>query len=157
MKSSFGNYVVQKALKITTNGNKIKLVNTILNNVEKLGERKLICKWKKIVEDSIGIPVNQQINSNSFNNSFNNLNNLNNSNGSNNTFNSYSNININNNNCNFGSTNNFNLININNKMRFMNNNIIIPNRSFSGSFININNNDYFRNYVNNNFSQFNGK
>lgn len=53
MKSSFGNYVIQKALKITINEYKSKLVQTILNNIEKLSEKKLITKWNKIVENSL--------------------------------------------------------------------------------------------------------
>lgn len=53
MKSSFGNYVVQKALKVAVNENKTKLVETILNQVDKLNEKKLINKWKKIVNDSL--------------------------------------------------------------------------------------------------------
>lgn len=53
MKSSFGNYVIQKALKIATNENKAILVETIIIHVEKLGERKLINKWKNIVKDSV--------------------------------------------------------------------------------------------------------
>jgi hypothetical protein len=53
MKSSFGNYVIQKALKIAVNENKAKLVEAILNHVEKLCEKKLINKWKKLVEESV--------------------------------------------------------------------------------------------------------
>ena len=54
MKSSFGNYVVQKALEVASVQNKKKLVETILFHIEKLNEKKLMNKWKKIVNDSLG-------------------------------------------------------------------------------------------------------
>lgn len=50
MKNNYGNYVVQKALKLANNVNKNKLVEVILRNLEKIGDKKLIHKWKSIVQ-----------------------------------------------------------------------------------------------------------
>ncbi len=52
MKNNYGNYVIQKALKITKGEIKKKLVDTILKNIEKLGEKKIIDKWKLILMQS---------------------------------------------------------------------------------------------------------
>ncbi len=49
MKNNFGNYVVQKALKLARNDNKKKLVENVSKNVERLGEKKIIDKWKNIL------------------------------------------------------------------------------------------------------------
>ena len=49
MKNNYGNYVVQKALKISTGSLKNKLIISILKNIEKIGDKKLIGKWKNIV------------------------------------------------------------------------------------------------------------
>ncbi len=49
MKNNFGNYVVQKALKISTGAPKLKLIVSILKNIEKIGDKKLIIKWRNIV------------------------------------------------------------------------------------------------------------
>lgn len=49
MKNNYGNYVVQKALKISTGSIKNKLIISILKNIEKIGDKKLIGKWKNIV------------------------------------------------------------------------------------------------------------
>ena len=141
MKSSFGNYVVQKALKVSNEENRNKLVETILNNIEKLNERKLIDKWKKIVSNSKGICLSpcedyNYNNNNSINlspnNSFGSLN----SNCSNRSFNiKNTNMNINN-------------LNINN---FNNNRLIVPNIAFSksqtGSPTNLKN-DHMKKYFN---------
>jgi len=50
MKNNYGNYVVQKALKLSNHSNKQKLVESILKNLEKIGDKKLIQKWKTIVQ-----------------------------------------------------------------------------------------------------------
>ncbi len=49
MKNNYGNYVVQKALKISSGSPKLKLIISILKNIEKIGDKKLIAKWKSIV------------------------------------------------------------------------------------------------------------
>ena len=49
IKNSFGNYVIQTALKFSKGNNKINLINYIENNINILGEKKLISKWKNII------------------------------------------------------------------------------------------------------------
>ena len=53
MKNNYGNYVVQKALKLSSSNNKYKLIDIILKNLEKIGDKKLILKWKFIVQSHI--------------------------------------------------------------------------------------------------------
>lgn len=50
MKNNYGNYVVQKALKLSKGNYKTKLINSILKNIQKIGDKKIILKWKTIVE-----------------------------------------------------------------------------------------------------------
>ena len=52
MKNSFGNYVVQKALKLCTGFLKVKLTNNIKKNIEKINDKKLVSKWKSILTTS---------------------------------------------------------------------------------------------------------
>lgn len=54
MKSSYGNYVMQKALKVSTGENKAKLTESIINNIEKLNDKKLVFKWKQIASEASG-------------------------------------------------------------------------------------------------------
>ena len=49
MKSNFGNYVIQKAIKLAKNENKQKLVYNAAKDVNKLNDPKLIIKWKSIL------------------------------------------------------------------------------------------------------------
>ena len=49
MKNNFGNYVIQKALKLSINEDKKKLGEEVDKNIYKLNDRKLILKWKSIV------------------------------------------------------------------------------------------------------------
>ena len=49
MKNNYGNYVIQKALKISINEYKEKLVNEVEKNIFKLNDKKLILKWKSII------------------------------------------------------------------------------------------------------------
>ena len=49
IKNSFGNYVIQTALKCSKGKNKINLINSIENNLNILDEKKLIYKWKNII------------------------------------------------------------------------------------------------------------
>ena len=49
MKSKFGNYVIQKAIKLAKNGYKNKLVFNAAFTINNLKENKLITKWKSIL------------------------------------------------------------------------------------------------------------
>ena len=49
IKNSFGNYVIQTALKNSKGKSKLSLVNSIENNLNNLGEKKLIYKWRNII------------------------------------------------------------------------------------------------------------
>ena len=49
MKSNFGNFVIQKAIKLSSGENKRKLVIEVSRNIYKLNDKKLILKWKSIV------------------------------------------------------------------------------------------------------------
>ena len=53
IKNNYGNYVIQTALKTAKNGMKISLINAIENNLNILGEKKLINKWKSILASNI--------------------------------------------------------------------------------------------------------
>lgn len=54
MKNAYGNYVVQKALKLVNGKNKNLLINTLTKNLDKLSDKKLISKWKIIINNSLG-------------------------------------------------------------------------------------------------------
>ena len=49
MKSNYGNYVIQKAIKLATGEYKEKIVENAAKNVNKLNDPKLIIKWKSIL------------------------------------------------------------------------------------------------------------
>ena len=49
MKSKFGNYVVQKAIKLAKNEYKHKLIFNAAIMINNLKEKKLIAKWKSIL------------------------------------------------------------------------------------------------------------
>jgi hypothetical protein len=49
MKNNYGNYVVQKALKLSQSPFKEQLITAIIKNIEKIGDKKLIMKWQSIV------------------------------------------------------------------------------------------------------------
>ena len=49
MKSKFGNYVIQKAIKLAKNENKKKLIFNAAIMINHLKEKKLITKWKSIL------------------------------------------------------------------------------------------------------------
>ena len=53
MKNNYGNYVVQKVLKISSDIHKNKLLEIILRNLDKIGDKKLILKWRYIVQSHI--------------------------------------------------------------------------------------------------------
>ena len=62
IKNSYGNYVVQTALKISKNELKVRLINCIEENLNVLGEKKLINKWKSILAANIFECVNNNHN-----------------------------------------------------------------------------------------------
>ena len=53
IKNNYGNYVIQTALKTAKSRMKISLINAIENNLNILGEKKLINKWKSILASNI--------------------------------------------------------------------------------------------------------
>ena len=55
MKNNYGNYVIQKALKIASEGNKRRILDLIIKNLDKIGEKKLILKWRFIVTSYLQI------------------------------------------------------------------------------------------------------
>ena len=61
MKSIYGNYVIQKALKLSKGDYKQKLVYNATKNINKLAEQKLIKKWKSILSPYINCLNNAQI------------------------------------------------------------------------------------------------
>ena len=50
MKNNYGNYVIQKALKLSSGKYKKLLVINVQNNINKLKEKKLILKWHSILQ-----------------------------------------------------------------------------------------------------------
>jgi hypothetical protein len=50
MKNNYGNYVVQKALKISSEANKRRIIDLVVKNLERIGEKKLIMKWRFIIQ-----------------------------------------------------------------------------------------------------------
>jgi len=50
MKNNYGNYVVQKALKLASEPNRRRIIDLVLKNIDRIGEKKLILKWKFIVQ-----------------------------------------------------------------------------------------------------------
>jgi len=50
MKNNYGNYVVQKALKLSSDANKKRIIELIMKNIDKIGEKKLILKWRFIIQ-----------------------------------------------------------------------------------------------------------
>ena len=53
IKNSFGNYVIQTALKYSKGKFKIILINSIENNINFLNDKKLIHKWKNIISSNL--------------------------------------------------------------------------------------------------------
>lgn len=63
MKSNYGNYVVQKAIKLAKDDYKQKLIYNAAKDINKLGDQKLIKKWKSILLPHIKELTNEQIES----------------------------------------------------------------------------------------------
>ena len=61
MKSNFGNYVVQKVIKISEGENKKKFVFNAAKEIEKLNDNKLIQKWKSLLNPHIAELSEEQI------------------------------------------------------------------------------------------------
>ena len=61
MKSNFGNYVVQKVIKISEGENKKKFVFNAAKEIEKLNDNKLIQKWKSLLNPHISELNEEQI------------------------------------------------------------------------------------------------
>jgi len=53
MRHSYGNYVIQKALKLSNGVIKKNYISLIMRNIQKLNDKKLIYKWTTIVENSV--------------------------------------------------------------------------------------------------------
>ena len=49
MKNNFGNFVIQKALKLSYGENKKRLIIEVSKNICKLNDKKLIIKWKELI------------------------------------------------------------------------------------------------------------
>ena len=52
MRNNFGNYVVQKAVKLSSGKSQERLIREILKNINKLEDKKIISKWKMIIFSS---------------------------------------------------------------------------------------------------------
>ena len=52
MKNIYGNYVIQKALKLSSDKTKEKLIKNIMKNIHKLEDNKIMNKWKMIISSS---------------------------------------------------------------------------------------------------------
>ena len=61
MRSNYGNYVIQKAIKISKNENKKKLVFYAAKDINNLNENKLIPKWKSLLLPHIKDLTSEQI------------------------------------------------------------------------------------------------
>jgi len=53
MINNYGNYVVQKALKLSSKNVKIMLINNIFKHIDKIKDKKLKSKWKSIIESNL--------------------------------------------------------------------------------------------------------
>jgi hypothetical protein len=55
MKNNFGNYVVQKSLKFAKGELKFSLLSSLMKNVERIGDKKLMAKWKGIINTHLNL------------------------------------------------------------------------------------------------------
>lgn len=53
MKNNYGNFVVQKALKLSSGLTKMNLLSSIIKSIEKIGDKKIMAKWESIVNGHI--------------------------------------------------------------------------------------------------------
>ena len=61
MRSNYGNYVIQKAIKLSTGENKQKLIFNSAKDINKLNDTKLIIKWKSILSPHVKELSSEQI------------------------------------------------------------------------------------------------
>jgi len=61
MRSNYGNYVIQKAIKLSTGENKQKLIFNSAKEINKLNDAKLIVKWKSILSPHIKELSSEQV------------------------------------------------------------------------------------------------
>ncbi len=61
IRNSFGNYVIQKAFKVSNGVIKQKLFLAVTKNIEFLNDRKIIKKWKSIL-NAIGSECESNLN-----------------------------------------------------------------------------------------------
>lgn len=57
MENNYGNYVIQKALKLSNKLDKITLIQNIYRNINKIKDKKLIEKWKSIIEANLDATI----------------------------------------------------------------------------------------------------
>ena len=50
--NNYGNYVIQKAVKLSSGKSQEKLIKEIMKNLHKLEDKKIINKWKMIISTS---------------------------------------------------------------------------------------------------------
>ena len=61
MKSNYGNYVVQKVIKLAEGENKKKFVFNAAKDIDKINDNKLIQKWKSLLSPHINELDKEQI------------------------------------------------------------------------------------------------
>ena len=61
MKNNYGNFVIQKALKLSSGENKKKLIIEVSKNIYMLNDNKLIMKWKDLILNELKNLKNEEI------------------------------------------------------------------------------------------------
>jgi hypothetical protein len=64
IRNNYGNYVIQKALQVSPPMSRFKLVNNIMQNLFRITDKKLMLKWKLIVDSNIQMLIKQNFISN---------------------------------------------------------------------------------------------
>ena len=60
MTNNYGNFVVQKGLKLAKGTLKVFLIVAVIKNIDKMGDRKLILRWKNII--TANLPEENELN-----------------------------------------------------------------------------------------------
>ena len=60
MRNNYGNFVVQKGLKLAKGTLKVFLIVAVIKNIDKMGDRKLILRWKNII--TANLPEENELN-----------------------------------------------------------------------------------------------